>query len=152
MSDCIETRSPCHVCGAPECCAVCCDLNTKNEKLSARVAELEAKQPICSQARLNKALDRVAELERLLENNEEQATPIEDDAMFRQCLEDYRVLFGVPPHDTMSNIAQSDGYFAASLKDKYPESMRKKASALAREEYREFEKVRAKFIGENNDE
>ena len=32
-------------------------------KAEARVAELEAKQPICSQARLEKALDRVAELE-----------------------------------------------------------------------------------------
>ena len=69
MSDCIEIRSPCHVCGAPECCAVCCDLNTKNEKLSARVAELERRNEELEAAPLEKHVlneDRVAQLEEML--------------------------------------------------------------------------------------
>ena len=41
----------------------------------------------------------------------------------KELLDDLKILYGLPPHDSMSNYCQGDGYYANSLVKKYGQSI-----------------------------
>lgn len=71
--------------------------------------------------------------------------PTQEQTALEHCLDKLRILHGLPPYDTPSNICRSDGYFAKSIERDFPDVL-KAAQYLISKELKAWEHHRKAFI------